>query len=88
MLCAQWGSRRSIPDGRGTSGGRQAAGDGVLVAKERRSAVDDVDSTTGVAAKCDGKSLVHINMRPERRQPTQIGSPIKISRGQEQGPLR
>jgi hypothetical protein len=66
--------------------GKQA--DGVLVAENEESekdAVDDADSTTRAVAKCDGKSLVHISMRPERRQPTQIGSPTKISRGQEQG---
>ncbi len=40
------------------------------------------------AGQCDGKSLVHLSMRPEGRQPVQIGSRIKISQGQVQGTHR
>ena len=53
-------------------------GKGGLATLIRRSAV----------GQCDGKSLLHISMRPEGRQPVQIGSRIKITQGQVQGLLR
>jgi hypothetical protein len=56
--------------------------------KKAKSAVDAVDSMESVVGQCDGKSLVHISMRPERRQPTQIGSRSQISQGQAQGLMR